>query len=344
MCAALIIGSIGMTSCRGKKKQIDKVNNAKVIQVINGNTVKLNNGLTVHLLGIPANTQTENYLKSTALNKTVSLTSDKSSSKPKIYKRSSDEVWAYMKVKEDNKVIPLNGTMIRNKICEVNTDFLGDSIQKFKEINPLPPIMDYPALKAKMVPATFMIRAHDNRQSWLGTGFFISENGLALTNEHVLGEGVVDGYVSLPNSDGRIDGTRNRGIIKLIYSDPRLDYTIFQVQLDPGETVPYLELAAQQTVVPDEIAIVGNPLGFDALFTIGNVSQIFDEVGKIGVTADITTGNSGGPICNRRGQVVGISQSVAVSEAGDAPKFGVDIMRVRRVLDNHSDIPTYAGK
>lgn len=329
-------------SC-SKKKPIDNVS-GKVVKVINGNTIKLDNGLTVHLLGVPANTQTENYLKTTVLHNTVTLTSDKKSAKPKAYKKSSDQVWAYVKVKEGNKVIPVNGTMIRNKICAVNVNFVGDSLQKFKEVTPLPDKMAWEALKAKMVPASFMIRARDYENSWLGTGFFISENGLALTNEHVLGNKVVDGYVSLPNADGRIDGTRNRGIVKLLYVDPDLDYTIFQVQLDPGEKVPCLEVANMQAVVPDEVGVVGNPLGLDALFTQGTVSQIFNEAGKIAVTADITSGNSGGPICNRRGQVVGISQSVARTEAGEAPKFGVDIMRVRQVLDNHSDIPTYAGK
>jgi len=330
-------------SCGSKSKPIDKVE-GKVIKVKNGNTIVLDNGLTVHLLGIPANTQTENYLKTKVLHERVTLTSDQRSSKPTTYKSSKDNVWAYVKVKKDGKVYPVNGDMIRQRICEVDKKFLGDSLKSYIAQDPLPPMMDYPALKTKMLPASFMIRAANTEKLWLGTGFFISPNGLALTNNHVFNGSEVMGFVSMPNGDGRIDGQRNRSIKNVLYTDPNLDYTIFQVNLNPGEDVPYLEIAKQQAVVPDQIGIIGNPLGYDALFTTGTVSQIFDEVGKIGVTADITSGNSGGPICNMRGLVVGISQSVAVSEAGDAPKFGVDIMRVRKVLDSHSDIPTYGGK
>lgn len=339
----LLTMALGLGACGSKERKIDNVR-SKVINIKNGNTIELANGLTVHLLGVSDNAQSQDYLKTKVLNREVSLKADQSSSKKKSYKRAKDHVWAYVTLRADGKAIPLNGQMIREKICKVNTSFLGDSLNAFTKIPDLPSMMDYPALKAKTVPATFMVRAGNEEATWLGTGFFISPNGLALTNNHVLSGSEVMAYVSMPNSEGRIDGTRNRRISKLIYTDPNLDYSIFQVSLDPGETVPCLEVASTQAVVPDEIGVVGNPLGFDALFTTGTVSQIFKEAGKIGVTADITSGNSGGPICNKRGQVIGISQSVAVAEAGDAPKFGVDIMHVRKVLDSHSDIPTYAGK
>lgn len=337
-----VFACIAFVGCGKSAKSIDTVT-AKVIKVKNGNTIELDNGLTVHLLGVKNNAQTENYLKTVALHKTITLKADQKSAKAKSYKKSNDQVWAYAMLKDDGKVIPLNGTMIRQGISEVDRQFVGDSLKAFLEEKPLPDKMDYPALKAKMLPATFMILAADGSQQWHGTGFYISENGLALTNNHVLNLDVAQALVSMPNSNGRIDGTRNRGITKILYTDPELDYTIFQVTLDPGEKVPYLPVTRQQAVVPEEIGVLGNPLNDDAMFTTGTVSQIFDERGKIGVTADIAPGNSGGPICDMRGQVVGIAQSVAVS-VGAPPKYGVDIMRVREVLNNHSDIPTYAGK
>lgn len=334
---------VGTYGCGSGDKKIDGVT-GKVVKVVNGNTIVLDNGLTVHLLGIPDNAQTENYLKTMVLNKKVTLKADQKSSKKKEYSRHNDNVWAYVTLKADGKSVALNGQMIRQHICSAQTSFVGDSLKVFTDVPDLPDLMDYPALKAKMMPATFMIRASDSEKTWLGTGFFISPMGLALTNNHVFSGNETMAYISMPNSEGRIDGQRNRGILKLLYTDPRLDFSIFQVNLDPGEKVPCLDVAGIQAVVPDEIGVLGNPLGLDAVFTTGTVSQIFNEQGKIGITADITSGNSGGPICNKRGQVVGIAQSVAVTEAGDAPKFGVDIMRVRKVLDAHSDIQTYAGK
>ena len=96
------------------------------------------------------------------------------------------------------------------------------------------------------------------------------------------------------------------------------------------------------------MGIVGNPQGLLATFTTGAVTNYHEELGKIQVDASMTQGNSGGPICNFQGEVVGIAQSVLGNGDGTNAtgniNFGTDIMIVRKALNELKDVKTYGGK
>ncbi|MEM3063337.1 MAG: trypsin-like peptidase domain-containing protein, partial [Nitrososphaerota archaeon] len=159
------------------------------------------------------------------------------------------------------------------------------------------------------------------QQSGIGTGFIISDDGLILTNKHVVGED--DKYfVVLPDSDvdSKIPVTK-------VYRDPFNDLALIKIDktgLKPVELGDSSKLQVGQLVVA-----IGNALGrFDNTVTKGIISGLGRGVSPIdpstGIAerldnliqtdAAINPGNSGGPLVNSAGQVIGVNTATAGAE------------------------------
>ncbi len=141
-----------------------------------------------------------------------------------------------------------------------------------------------------------------------GSAFVIARDGYALTNSHVAG-GAQSLEVSLP--DGRrFDAT-------LVGDDPDTDLAVIRIQADD---LPFARLGASRGTRVGEIAIaIGSPLGFQHTVTSGIVSavgrsmtgyngRLIDDV--IQTDASLNPGNSGGPLVNSRGEVIGVNTAV----------------------------------
>jgi serine protease Do len=137
-----------------------------------------------------------------------------------------------------------------------------------------------------------------------GSGFVVSPDGLIVTNNHVV-EGADRLIVTL---DGRQYPAQVRG------TDPETDLALIQV--DAGRQLPYLKLGDSDDLkVGDWIMVIGSPLGLDHTVTVGVVSakgrslQVLDPSFEnfIQTDAAINFGNSGGPLVNLAGEVVGIA-------------------------------------
>ncbi len=155
----------------------------------------------------------------------------------------------------------------------------------------------------------------------LGSGFIISEDGIIVTNNHVI-EGADEITVILTNE--------KEYTAQLLGRDPKADIAVLKI--DPGNT----KLTAVQwgdsdiMRVGDWTIAIGNPLGLGGTVTAGILSAISRDIGSgpyvkfLQTDASINRGNSGGPLFNIEGEVIGINTAI-VSQTGGSIGLGFAI-------------------
>ena len=161
-----------------------------------------------------------------------------------------------------------------------------------------------------------------------GTGFIIDPDGSILTNHHVI-EGAERIMVTL--SDGRALRAR------VVGADPDTDIALLKVNAGDGRPFPVAPVGDSSAVRMGEwVCAIGNPLGYEHSVTVGVVSfvgrKLFDASldNYIQTDAAINLGNSGGPLINARGEVIGINS--AISSRGSSIGFAVPISGAVRIL------------
>ncbi|MEB3321577.1 MAG: trypsin-like peptidase domain-containing protein [Synechococcaceae cyanobacterium] len=165
------------------------------------------------------------------------------------------------------------------------------------------------------------------QQQGQGSGFITRSDGVLLTNAHVV-EGASEVTVTLP------DGRSFTG--KVLGTDPLTDVAVVKVV---GTRLPVAPLGDSTRVRPGEWAIaIGNPLGLDNTVTAGIISAIqrTNAVGEgqrvpyIQTDAAVNPGNSGGPLINDRGQVIGINPAIRQAP-GAGLSFAIPINVARQI-------------
>ena len=152
-----------------------------------------------------------------------------------------------------------------------------------------------------------------------GSGFFISPDGYAVTNNHVVDHAKTV-QVTIDN------GTIYKA--KVIGTDPKTDVALIKVESD--KTFPYVKFADHEPRVGDWVVAVGNPFGLSETVTAGIVSARGRDIGSgpydnyIQIDAPINKGNSGGPAFNMNGNVIGVNTAI-YSPSGGSVGIGFDI-------------------
>lgn len=165
------------------------------------------------------------------------------------------------------------------------------------------------------------------QQVGLGTGFIIREDGLIVTNNHVI-EGADIVQVQLSDSDKLYEA-------KVIGSDSRTDIAL--VKIKASVKLPVAALGnSKELKTGDWVAAFGNPFGHSHTMTKGIVSSINREIAEINripliqTDASINPGNSGGPLVDTRGYVVGVNSAIDPRAQGIG--FAIPIDEIKKIL------------
>lgn len=198
-------------------------------------------------------------------------------------------------------------------VIDEEFEFLKDSVTE-----------DFSGVIEKVIPSVVTVKTDISQ----GTGFIISEEGFIITNAHLLAGGK---RVETMNYEQRIFRT------SFIGYDSELDLVLLKVN---GQFNP-LDLADSNSVhVGEKVVAIGNPLGLQFSVSQGIVSGVHRQ-GPNGLNYYIQTdaalnpGNSGGPLINSEGKVIGINNFKSAS--GESLGFALESNKIKQAVNNISE-------
>ena len=161
-----------------------------------------------------------------------------------------------------------------------------------------------------------------------GSGFFISADGYAVTNNHVVDKADT---VEVTADDGKTYTA------KVIGTDPRTDIAVIKVE--GRSDFPYVQLAEKAPRIGDWVLAVGNPFGLGGTVTAGIVSARGRDIGAgpyddfIQIDAPVNKGNSGGPTFDVDGNVIGVNTAIFSPSGGSVGiAFAIPAPTVKSVV------------
>jgi S1-C subfamily serine protease len=167
-----------------------------------------------------------------------------------------------------------------------------------------------------------------------GSGFFIHESGIAVTNYHVI-KGARRGIVTFSDKT-------ELPIERFLTLSELKDLALIKVDLQ-GRRINAVPLASANPRKGEDVMAIGTPQGFDFSVSTGIVSAVRSDaesqsmrlprVNVIQHTTPLSPGNSGGPLFNNRGEVVGINTSVWREENSQNINFAVSVLELRALID-----------
>jgi serine protease Do len=166
-----------------------------------------------------------------------------------------------------------------------------------------------------------------------GSGFFISPDGYAVTNFHVVDKA---SNVEVTADDGRIFTA------KVIGADERSDVALIKV--DGAGTLPFVKFAETSPRIGDWVLAVGNPFGLGGTVTAGIISARGRDIGAgpyddfIQIDAAVNRGNSGGPTFDIEGNVIGVNSAIVSPTGGSVGiAFAIPADTVKAVVAQLKD-------
>jgi serine protease Do len=191
-----------------------------------------------------------------------------------------------------------------------------------------------PQFWSDLYDQNFMSQGRETTRQSLGSGFILSAGGQVLTNAHVVA-GADEIKVRLVSGD-EYSAT-------VLGEDENVDLAVIQIQPKAPLTPAILGDSSKVKVGEWAIAI-GNPFGFDHSVTVGVISakergNVLGEQGRgryqnfLQTDASINHGNSGGPLCNIQGEVIGINTAISTPNEGSIGiGFAIPINMVKRAI------------
>ncbi len=193
------------------------------------------------------------------------------------------------------------------------------------------PVRAVSSLAERLGPAVVTVRT----PAGMGTGWFCSPAGYVITNNHVVAGEQSISVTAFRREEGRFENVVYEKV-KLIALDEHMDLALLKVEEDLRMDIPWLYLGDSDAVEEgDEVFTIGNPMGLERSTSRGNVSKVNRNYqGRLYIqsTTPIAPGNSGGPLFNSRGEVIGVTNMGYIFL--DGLGFAIPSRYVREFLDN----------
>ena len=171
-------------------------------------------------------------------------------------------------------------------------------------------------------------RPTERKASSLGSGFIIKESGMVITNNHVIA-GADDIVVKVNSKEYKA---------KVVGSDPYMDIAV--LKMDTNEKFQTVAFGnSDKARVGDWVVAIGNPFGLGGTVTSGIISARNRDIGMtryddfIQTDASINQGNSGGPLFNLKGEVVGINTAIIGQSGSIGIGFAIPSNAASKVID-----------
>jgi len=172
-------------------------------------------------------------------------------------------------------------------------------------------------------------RLQSGKSTSLGSGVIVSKEGHILTNHHVIAN----------MTEIRVLLTDGRNVAaKLIGSDPNTDIAVLRIDTNDIQALPFGD--SEAVFQGQQVVAVGNPYGLDGTATFGKVSATGRRTGNdsgleyIQTDAAVNQGNSGGPLLNVRGEIIGINSSIFTKTGGwQGISFAIPSNTAKRVME-----------
>ena len=169
----------------------------------------------------------------------------------------------------------------------------------------------------------------ERKSSALGSGFIIDQKGIVVTNNHVI-QGAEDIVV-------RVNGDKEFKA-KVLGADPGMDIAVLQIETDE-KFIPVKFGDSDKARIGDWVIAIGNPFGFGGTVTSGIISARNRSIGLsryedfIQTDASINQGNSGGPLFNMDGDVIGINTAILGPSGNIGIGFSIPSNNAKRVIN-----------
>jgi len=174
-----------------------------------------------------------------------------------------------------------------------------------------------------------VIVAADESTAKLGTGFFVNDTGLMITNLHVVQGSALVG-VRLPDT--------KRIVFAKTVRDWDADNDLVALQLGVVGSRPLLLGNSDKAFIGEPVTVVSNPEGLEQTVSDGLISALREFSGRklLQITAPISSGSSGGPVFDKSGKVIGVV--VSRLPEGQNLNFAIPINLVKPLLDSTREV------
>ena len=205
---------------------------------------------------------------------------------------------------------------------------------------------DIEAVSAKVLPSVVQIAFSGQAGSGTGSGVVLSQDGIILTNNHVVAEAADGGSLTVTLHDGRTASAT------IVGRDPGADLAVIRVE-NVDNLVPVQLGSSADLKVGQQVVAIGSPLGLSGTVTSGIVSALNRPVvsgdasggstsvlNAIQTDAAVNPGNSGGALVDAQGRLVGINSAIATLGASQGAQsgsiglgFAIPIDQAKRIAD-----------